>query len=36
MLRIDKYVDGKFSILINPKDGHAVAKCVDPMERRVF
>ena len=29
-LWIDKYVDGKFSILINPRDGHAIAKCVDP------
>ena len=35
-LRTDKYVDGKFSILINPKDGYAVAKCVDPRERKVL
>ena len=34
--RTDKYVDGKFSIQINPKDGHAVADCVDPRERRVL
>ena len=32
----DKYVDGKFSIQINPKDGHAVAECIDPRERRVL
>ena len=34
--RIDKYVDGKFSIQINPKDGHVVADCVDPKERKVL
>ena len=34
--RTDKYVDGKFSTPINPKDGHAVADCVDPKERRVL
>ena len=34
--RTDKYVDGKFSILINPKDGHAVAVCIDPREKRVL
>ena len=28
--RMDKYADGKFSIQINPKDGHVVANCVDP------
>ena len=34
--RIDKYVDGKFSIQIIPKDGHAIADCIDPRERRVL
>ena len=34
--RIDKFVDGKFSIQINPKDGHTVADCVDPREKRVL
>ena len=29
---IDKFVQGKFSTPINPKDGHAVADCVDPRE----
>ena len=33
---MDKYIDGKFSNLINPKDGHTVADCVDPRERRVL
>ena len=32
----NKYVDGKFSTPINPKDRHAVADCVDPRERRVL
>ena len=32
----DKYVDGKFSILINPKDRHAVAKYIDPKKRKVL
>ena len=34
--RTDKYIDGKFSTLINPKDGHAVADCKDPREKRVL
>ena len=34
--RIDKYTNGKFSTLINPKDGYAVAICVDPRERKVL
>ena len=33
--RTDKYVDVKFSIQINPKDGHAVADCIDSRKRRV-
>ena len=34
--RRDKLVDGKFSTSINPKDGHAVADCIDPRKRRVL
>ena len=34
-LRIDKFATGKFSTLINPKDGYVVADCEDPRERRV-
>ena len=34
--RSNKYVDGKFSIQIIPKDGHAVVDCVDPRERRML
>ena len=32
--RIDKYIDGKFSTSINPKNGHVVRDCVDPKKRR--
>ena len=32
----DKFVEGKFSTSINPKDGHAVVDCVDPREQRVL
>ena len=34
--RTDKYVNGKFSTPINPKDGHAVADCIDPKKKRVL
>ena len=34
--RTNKYVDGKFSTPINPKDGHAVIDCIDPRERKVL
>ena len=34
--RTDKFIDGKFSTSINPKDGHIVNDCVDPRERRVL
>ena len=34
--RIDKYIDGKFSTLINPKDGYIVVNCVNPREKRVL
>ena len=33
---MDKFVDGKFSTLINPKDGHAVIDCIDPRKRKVL
>ena len=32
----DKFMIGKFSTHINPKDGHAIADCEDPMERRML
>ena len=34
--RTDKFVEGKFSTSINPKDGHAVANCVDPRKRSML
>ena len=34
--RTNKLGDGKFSTQINPKNGHAVAECVDPKEKRVL
>ena len=34
--RTDKLVDGKFCTSINPKDGHAVAECIDAREKRVL
>ena len=34
--RTDKLTNGKFHTSINPKDGHAVADCIDPRERRVL
>ena len=34
--RTDKLIDGKFHTSINPKDGHVVADCVDPRDRRVL
>ena len=33
---MDKFVDGKFSTNINPKDGYTVVDCIDPRERRVL
>ena len=29
-------MEGKFSTPINPKDGHAVADCIDPRKRIVL
>ena len=34
--RTDKWVEGKFSSSINPKDGHAVSEYIDPRERRIL
>ena len=34
--RTNKYIDGKFSTSVNPKDGHAIANCVDSREKRVL
>ena len=34
--RTDKLISGKFSTSINPKDGHVVADCIAPRERRVL
>ena len=33
---MDKFVEGKFSTQINPKDEHVVVDCIDPRERRVL
>ena len=32
----DKFAAGKFSMLINPKDGYVVVDCEDPRERKVL
>ena len=32
--RTDKLTDGRFRISINPKDGHAIANCVDLRKKR--
>ena len=34
--RTNKLTDTKFRTSINPKDGHAIADCVDPREKRVL
>ena len=34
--RTDKLTDGKFCTSINPKNGYAVANCIDPRKRRVL
>ena len=33
---MDKFATGKFSTLINPKHGYAVANCKDPRERKML
>ena len=34
--RMDRFIDGKFSALVNPKDGFAVAECKEARARRVL
>ena len=34
--RTDRFIDGKFSGWINPKDGYAVVDCKEPRVRRVL
>ena len=35
-LRMDRFIDGKFSARVNPKDGFAVLECKDNRARRVL
>ena len=35
-MQMDKFMEGKFSTPINPKDRHAITDCVDPREWRVL
>ena len=34
--RTDRFIDGKFSGRVNPKDGYAVVDCKEPRARRVL
>ena len=34
--RTETWMDGKFKISINPKDGHVVSDCIDPREKRAL
>ena len=34
--RTDRFIDGKFSRRVNPKDGYAVVKCKEPRARKVL
>ena len=34
--RIDRFIDGKFSRRVNPKDGYAVVDCKEPKTRKVL
>ena len=34
--QIDRFIDGKFLNLVNPKDGYAMFKCKDARARRVL
>ena len=34
--RINRFIDGKFSAWVNPKDGYAVSKCKETRARRVL
>ena len=35
-LRMDRFIDGKFSACMNPKDGFAVSKCKEGRARQVL
>ena len=35
-LRMDRFIDGKFSARVNPKDGFVVSKCKEARARRVL
>ena len=34
--RIDRFIDGKFSERVNPKDGYAIVDCKEPRARKVL
>ena len=34
--RTDRFIDGRFSDQVNPKDGYAVVDCKEPRARRVL
>ena len=34
--RTDRFIDGRFSGRVNPKDGYAVVDCKEPRARRVL
>ena len=34
--RTDRFIDGKFSGRVNPKDGYAIVDCKEPRARKVF
>ena len=34
--RTDRFIDGKYSGRVNPKDGYAVVDCKEPRARRVL
>ena len=34
--RTDRFIDGKFSRCVNPKDGYAVVDCKEPRARKVL
>ena len=34
--RTDRFIDGKFSTCVNPKDGYTVLECKDVRARRIL
>ena len=34
--RTDRFIDGRFSSRVNPKDGYAIVDCKEPRARRVL